>query len=262
MAYLVQLPGWTPPERFAPETEPWTQARIYYSATPSSLGSPIGTPITLTPAYTDPAAPPTYNFSTDQAPAPTGWFSVEWIDSQARVQLAGPVELPAVSVWAPSVGDVASRVALFTREAGGGLALTFTDRTVPTASMVQAMIGNDFPLMLIRTGDLALLQCPTADDIRHAVRSIVAERVALQVMEMYRPEDTADGRLGIEARRTALAAETNEVVSAAAECLTGAVIPGGVDVGDTGGGTSTPGVSPPPKWRFGREPLIGMRTRW
>jgi hypothetical protein len=168
-----------------------------------------------------------------------------------------PYWIPVLSPYAPSVGDVAAKVRLFLRESGGSLADNFTDGTIPTAQQVQGMIAQDFPLVLIRTGDLAALDCATSDDVRGAVKSIAAERVALQVLEVYRAEETEAGQYGIDRRRDALQDDLEAVVSAAAECRAGEVVPedsDNPDPDDVGSGAS--GTAIDAEWSFPRVPYL------
>jgi hypothetical protein len=246
--YEVPMPGWTPPERYAPETQPFTKARIEYAATPTGSRSVIESAFTLSPAYTDPASPPTYDFTTDNAPAPAGWFWVVWIDAALREQDAGPAELRAASHWAPTTADVASRMRTMLRELGGGLAASFTDQTAPSASQVQMMIANDWPLVQVRLGSLEAdkLTCPTAGDVRAAARAIGAERVALQVLETYLIDEIG-GPINLEQRWERVIAEMEAVEAAAVECRAGEVVPGGVEPGEDG---AAAGVAPAPRWTF------------
>jgi hypothetical protein len=226
--FLIPLPGWTAPERYPPDNQPWTKAAILFNTIPDvGTATVIEAAFTLNPAYADPASPPTYNFSTDLAPAETGWFWVRWEDAATRTQLAGPSELRATSPYAPTVADVASLVRPMLREGGGLLVDTFTDQTVPSASQVQMMIANDFPLVLMATGPISTtaLTCTDAGDVRAAVRSIAAERVALRVIEVFLIDEINSSPINVEQRWTRAAEDLAQVEEAAAECRSGDVVP-------------------------------------
>jgi hypothetical protein len=260
LSYFQRFEGWTPPVRL-PTDSPWTRWSVVEASSPVlGSGAVIDGPHPLAPAYLDPTDPPTYDFTTELAQLESAWYWIVWTDAVGNQSPAGPVELRAPSPYAPGVADVASRARLFLRELGGDLATNFTDETRPTAAQVQMMIANDFPLVLIRLGDLDTLPCPEAPDIRAAARAIGAERVALQVMEIYRPEDTGDGRLGIEQRQAALDADLEALVGAAASCRTGAITPDPGGGGTGGGGTTA--MYAPPRGYFGRGRPIGLRTRF
>jgi hypothetical protein len=253
VAFLIPLPGWTPPERYPPENTPWTKAAILFNTTPDlATATVIEAAFTLSPAYTDPASPPTYSFTTDNAPAESGWFWIRWEDAAARQQPAGPVELRALSPYAPTVADVASRVRPLLREGGGVLVNTYTDQTVPSAAQVQMMIANDFPLLLMTVGSLSdtALTCADASELRAAVRAVAAERIALQVLEQYLVDEVSSSPMNLEPRWERVNAMLAQVEEAAAECRTGDVVP---DVPDEDGGI---GMAPkwlfPPAWPIGR----------
>jgi hypothetical protein len=257
--FFQVLEGWTPPARPAGAAV-WTMARILEGST-ADFGSAVAIEsyFPLVPAYTDPTDPPTYTFETDSAQLDSGWYWVEWRDAAATEAPAGPVELRTPSPYQPSVADVASHVRLMLREVGGTLMPNFTDQTLPTAAQVQGMIANDFPLVLIHTGDLSTLPCTTASDIRAAAKAIAAERVALQVLETYRMEEVAAGTLGVDQRRTQLNADMDALVAAVLACRGGQVTP---DPGGGGGTTQTPAWWGPAKGNFARGGLAGLRTRW
>ena len=247
--------GFTPPALFPPDSaDPINRARVEQSASASGPFSTIEGPTLLSPAISDPEDPPTYSFSTDDDPG-SGWFRVVWVTVGGVEYPTVPQWIPVLSPYAPSVGQVAQRVRLMLRELGGDLAVNFTDETTPTAQQVQGMIADDFPLVLIRTGDLAALQCGTADDVRQAIRTVAAERVALQVLEIFLMDEVAGGQLGIDTRREALNDDLSAVVSAAAECRAGEVTPEDSDNpdADEGGGS---GVAIAPQWSFPRVPYL------
>jgi hypothetical protein len=77
MTYLRRLEGYTPPERVSVH---WTSARIEEAASPVDTPIPLAT-ITLSPAITNPADPPSYDFETTLATLLVGWYRVVWIDS-------------------------------------------------------------------------------------------------------------------------------------------------------------------------------------
>jgi hypothetical protein len=253
----VLLEGYTPPALYPPEdADPINRARVESASEPT-----FGTPTVIEPLFAldltgaTPATPRTYNFTTSAEPAGE-WVRVVWVTVAGSDYPTVPYWMPVLSPYAPGVGDVAAKVRLLLRESGGALAVNFTDGTIPTAQQVQGMIAQDFPLVLIRTGDLAALDCPTSGDIRGAVKSIAAERVALQVLEVYHAEEAEAGQYGLDRRRDALQADLEAVVSAAAECRAGEVVPEDLDNPDpdeVGGGS---GVAMDPEWSFPRVPYL------
>jgi hypothetical protein len=130
-----------PPARSTPDNQLWTQYKIQ-SSTDGSNWVTFEGPSLLDPAYTDPANPESYNFTSVDAPVDAVYFRVVWIDGlgveQETEPLTRPRELPA---WAPSLGDVAEHIPLRTKTSNGFVVGTFTAETKPaTADLVSRLI--------------------------------------------------------------------------------------------------------------------------
>lgn len=96
--------------------------------------------------------------------------------------------------YLPSVNAVGALVRARTRDDVGEEFGTFTSTTRPTAGGVTELIASEAAIVLLRTGDLAALTCPNADEVRAAASSIIAKRVAAIVEASYRPDEVAEGR--------------------------------------------------------------------
>ena len=90
--------------------------------------------------------------------------------------------------------DVADLLRVRLRNGAGNLEQSFTDDTSPTEDQVWGLIRNEGGLILIRTGDLTTLPCPTKTDTIRAARQIIAKRVAAIVEASFRPEEVANGQ--------------------------------------------------------------------
>jgi hypothetical protein len=187
------LEGYTPPERFPPVTDHWVTARIREGVTSDYAAAAfIEGPITLSPPITDPAAPPTYNFTTRNAQLETGFYWVVWKDTTGFEFVSDPVERRAPLAYAPSVGEVAAILRARLVELGGVRVDTFTDRTEPSAQQVAQLIDLYAPMILSRLGNLGTLTCANASALRGAARALAAERVAIEVELSYRPEEVGE----------------------------------------------------------------------
>jgi hypothetical protein len=74
---IVSFPGYTPPPRY--DEQPWTAARLEQSATEGGAYTTTET-FELDPVDTDPAAPDTRSFTTEQGAADL-WYRIVWVDA-------------------------------------------------------------------------------------------------------------------------------------------------------------------------------------
>ena len=180
MSSLVTLGGYTPPRRYPPDDTLWTQYRLEEAAESSGPWSVIEGPTNLDPAVTDPAEPPTYSFTTDQAEiGPGGWYRIVWIDATGFEQTTPPARyLP----WRPAVRDVASLIRARTKDAHDNELGTFTEATRPTADECEAIIDGVLPIIEARLGR------DIAEPFWPAARRLAALRAAMGVERTYWPE--------------------------------------------------------------------------
>lgn len=163
--------------------------------------------------------------------------------------------LPAEAT--PSVDDVAALMHEFVQREGGHLEITFTDETNPTAGQVQDIIDMQAPMVSIEFGDLtdAALVCAQADDVRAAVKTLFAQRVAAVVGLSYRPQDTVGGDTPEEFWRRIVEIDSEKIEAAASECRAGEIQPGDAGSGDGAG------LAVAPVYQFQAGPRVGSR-RW
>lgn len=235
-----------------------------------SEGAPTD-PDTVTLTVRDPAGatttPPTthdeegaysYDLPLDQA----GRWVYRWASSDdARATEEGelfvaPSLLTGADPWIPSVTDVADLLHERVQEEGGHRGTTFTDTSNPSARQVRRIIAQQASIALIDFGDLTdtslICPAPGPDQIRLAVRTLIAQRVAGVIEVSYWPQDAVAGDTAEEFWRRRVEADTARVVQAAKECRLGGVVPGGDDSG---------GVAMAPVFQFQAGPRVGSR-RW
>lgn len=130
-----------PPARSKPDDSPWTTYRLE-SSVDGQTWSIFEGPTTLDPVTVDVKNPPSYEFTSTDAPADAIYFRAVWTDANSVAlpsdTLTRPEPLPA---WAPSLGDVAEHIPLRTKIGNGVIVGTFTDSTKPAkADYVSRMI--------------------------------------------------------------------------------------------------------------------------
>jgi hypothetical protein len=215
VSYYRRLDGYTPPER---DTAHWTQWRIEEAVTPSDVdATAIEGPTALSPAITDPMAPPTYNFETRNAALSQGWYRVVWLDAGGAEQSTAWAPLRNLSPYAPTVGDIATILRARTVERGATPVQTFTDQTTPTAQEVQQTIILFAPLVLARLGRLDNLGCANSEDLRAASTAVAAQRVALEVEATYWPEEIGD-QAAVDIRRQMLDTDITGLMTGLESC--------------------------------------------
>jgi hypothetical protein len=231
MTYEVRLSGYTPPARYPPDNALFTLARI--EEAPDVGGAPgawtiIEPAFALSPPVTDPAQPPTYNFTTTNAALPGGWYRVVWIDALNVEEPTEPYPLGTKPTFAPTVGEVAALLHARTTQRGGSEVGTFTSTSRPTADQVEGMIRQASSLVLASTGSMPTLNdCPDAPNIISAVRTLIAMRATLFIEPSLWPEQIVAGVSPYTAMREQYEAEVPRVVDAIRDCReSGEVEPG------------------------------------
>jgi hypothetical protein len=227
MTYEVRLSGYTPPARFPPDNALFTMARI--EEAPDEGGAPgawatIEPEFALAPPVTDPAHPPTYDFTTTGALLPGGWYRVVWVDALAVEEPTEPFPLGPKPSFAPTVGEVGGLMHARTTQRGGG----FTSTSRPTADQVEGMIRQASSLVMASTGGMpTVADCPDAPNVISAVRTLIAMRATLFIEPSLWPEQTVAGVSPYTAMREQYEAELPRVVDAVRDCReSGEVEPG------------------------------------
>lgn len=188
------------------------------------------------------------------APATVGKYVVVWRAGAAEGTEDLTVQGFVASVdVVPSVDDVAAILHQRLNAGGGNTAVTFDANTSPTATQVQRLIDMQAPLVLVEFGDLSdtALICSDADSIRAAVQSLIAAQVAKIVELSYWPQDVTGRDTAGAFWQELIDRQLPKVVQAAAECRTGADVPGG--------GPGEGGRYLPPRWQFNVMPRVGTR---
>jgi hypothetical protein len=246
MTFSRTLEGYTPPER--DDGVFWRTAQIQEASAPDVAAVDIGSPITLSPAITDPMSPHTYTLRTTAATLEFGWYRARWIADNGETSTTAWAELRELSPYAPTVGDIATLLRARLVEFGGVRVETFTDQTNPTAQVVQQMINLYTPLLFAEMGPLDTLTCPSGGDLRSAARTLAAQRVALELELSMWPEEVGESALGAaEVRRASIDADVTRLVSLMEQCRA---------AGADDGGDSTSRSDP--AWLF----PLQYRLRW
>lgn len=136
---------------------------------------------------------------------------------------------------------MAALVRARTRDQFGNELGDFTEDTRPTADQVSNLIAQEAAIVLVRTGDPTTLECPTVDNVRTAMSTVIAKRVAAIVEASYRPDEVADGRTVADFYQGQMAEDLKAVTEAAAECRL-------YDPADPSSGEPGSGMSP--SWYF------------
>jgi hypothetical protein len=138
---------------------------------------------------------------------------------------------PPRDPWIPTPTLVArilrARVVLL----GGRHVEDFTAETDPTRAEIEALITMHAPLVLMRTGSLALT-CTDAGMLQQAAATLIAERVAIEVELSYVPEEVQDNAAAAnDLRRQQITDDIEALVTAVERCRT-------ADGGSDGGSVS------------------------
>jgi hypothetical protein len=154
----------------------------------------------------------------------------------------------------PDVSDVSAILQERVKGQGGNVVTEFDSTTRPSATQVETIIDMQAPLVLVEFGDLSdtAMICSNADEIRAAVRTLIAARVAAVVELSFWPQDTVGQDTAENFWRRVVEIDTPKVVAAARECRVGDVVPGGD--GDAGGG-----IAMRPAFSFNSGPRVGNR---
>lgn len=249
--YVVTLEGFVPSPRH--DGEAWTGVRIEEAASASGPFAVIDT-FLLSPGDPDPAQPLPRSVTTEAATLASGWYRVVFVDDEGNEEAAGAVAVGTADPI-PSLRDVAALLHQRLNVGGGNVSAMFDDNTSPTATQVQRLIDMWAPVVLIEFGDLSdtALICEDADQIRSAVRTLIAAHVAKVVEVSYWPQDAVAGDTAQAYWAELIDKQLPRVVSAARECRLGDVVPGGD--GSAGGG----GVAMPARFQFNVGPRVGGR---
>lgn len=208
MPYSASLTGYQPSARYGTST-PWTQARIEESASRSGPFTTVETQTLAT--YTDPAAPPLFDFTSELVTQYPGWVRVVFLDADGTQEPTEPVFVG--SAVRPSVLEVANLMPDRTTIAGGDEAGTFTADTDPTATQVDGLI--DLVLDTVEP----LVPADASSETLRSARTLVALEAAILVETGHFGEqvEVNDTRVGVWQslieRKTAVltaAAEGNE----------------------------------------------------
>jgi hypothetical protein len=142
----------------------------------------------------------------------------------------------------PDVSDVSAILQERVKGQGGNVVAEFDSTTRPSATQVETIIDMQAPLVLIEFGDLSdtAMICANAD-------------VAAVVELSFWPQDTVGQDTAEAFWRRIVEVDTPKVVSAARECRSGDVVPGGD--GDAGGG-----IAMRPAYSFNAGPRVGNRS--
>jgi hypothetical protein len=154
----------------------------------------------------------------------------------------------------PDVSDVSAILQERVKGQGGNIVTEFDSTTRPTATQVEMIIDLQAPLVLVEFGDLSdtAMICANADEIRAAVRTLIAARVAAVVELSFWPQDAVGHDTAENFWRRIVEIDTPKVVAAARECRLGNIVPGGD--GDGGGG-----IAMRPAFTFNAGPRVGTR---
>lgn len=124
----------------------------------------------------------------------------------------------AAEDWLPTLEQVSDLVRARTRDDLGTEVGVFDENTRPTAESVTRLIAAEAPIVLVRTGDPAALECPDAPTVRTAVANVIAKRVAAIIEASYRPDEVADGRTVADFYQGSMKDDLEAIEKAAATC--------------------------------------------
>lgn len=142
--------------------------------------------------------------------------------------------------YLPTPDQVAALVRARTRDDLGSELGVFTEQTHPTLAEVELLIAQEAPIVLVRTGDPAALECPDAATVQGAIANVISKRVAAIIEASYRPDEVADGRTVADFYQGTMDDDLEAIEKAAATCR--AWMPGD----PSGGGDSGPSA----RWYF------------
>lgn len=141
-----------------------------------------------------------------------------------------PIIVPTTDAdYLPAVADVAALLHARLREAGGNVPTSFTATTSPTATQVETFIAQEASMVLVDTGslDASVLICSAADNVRQAVKTLIAKRAAGAIELSYWPDSVVNsGPSAADYWQQIVSVDQPAVVAAARECRLGDVVPG------------------------------------
>lgn len=158
----LNLFGYTPPERFGVDDEPWTRARIEEASTETGSYTEVET-VDLDPVDDDPSDPLTRNLSTNDATI-GNWYRVVWVDDDAvesaptlPVQLVDPSTIPSYG----SADELARRLKLIENS---GSATDLDAQQQAALARVLLVASGEITNQIGRT-DLAGWETALADEV-------------------------------------------------------------------------------------------------
>lgn len=212
---LVTLLGYSPPQRFAPDNAMWEQARIQESADQAGTYSTIETINPLAPPVTDPADPPTYSFTTENAViGADGWYRVVWIDENGFEQPTQPVKYEPLPDWAPALPEVAALLRARLK-VHGQQHVTFDNATRPTAAQAAELVATATQYVASR----AVAEVPAAHWL--AARHLAVLRAVMLIELSFWPEQINDENSMFQSLKTLFDEELDALIDALADEGTG-----------------------------------------
>lgn len=212
----------------------WTQLLIEESSTGTGAGTLIETKSMATgPGLfplgldTDPKAPISRDWTSDQATLPkgTGWYRVRFKDGANNTSEYTDWVLDAIIPWFPGLRDVATHIRNRTVERTTNVFKgTFTANTRPTDEEAWEAVEQANKDVFTVVGDLA--KTGITLETQKAASSVIALRAAMLIERSYYAEQVGENKSpypALERDYDKLIAQLEEAV---AEDLTGDVIPG------------------------------------
>lgn len=225
VAYTVTVADMLPPKRT--DGEAFHTAVLEEAATATGPWGDIDV-FTLSPLDSDPSQPRRRTFTTERAQLSDGYYRVKWVDADGdESPPSDPIRTPRP--WEPTPDDVAALLRARLRTAGGQVPESFTTDTSPTEEQVFRYIAMQAPLVMIDVGDLSddALKCATAQDVRDAVRTLIAQRAAAAIELAYWPDSVVNsGPAAGDYWSQVVEIDQPRVVAAARECRLGEIEPG------------------------------------
>lgn len=166
---------------------------------------------------------------TRTAPADAGQYEVVWLYGATEVTESLVVSgVDFGTEVTPTLADVSAILHARLRARGGADVVVFGPTTNPTGDVVETLIAQQAPMVLMDVGDTSDtgLPCASADVVRAAIRTLIAQRVAAVIELSYWPEEVATTQTAEDFWRQIVEIDQPRVVQAARECRLGEVVPG------------------------------------
>lgn len=158
--------------------------------------------------------------------------------------------------WPATPDDVAALLRARTQDTSDAEVGQWTDDTRPTLTEVERVLAMAQSVVLGKTGTLDDLTCATAEDIQTQGAFLVALLAAMLVELSYFPEQVNSDRSAYQHYKDLWDTAIQDLAEAVAECMGGAVDPGGAEDGGA--------VVPPASWAFPVDcgGMVGWQTKW